>query len=93
MDFQVRQDNNFCRVFKLPKEYPSGYCFAGGNPVEFLLVDWFNPVPDITEDRFIDGAEVDELIEGLQMFIAQKKYWNQKDDFVVICDFGLSFAA
>ena len=42
--YKVDGWNNFCRVFELPNKFPNTYCFGGGVPVGFKMVDWFNPV-------------------------------------------------
>ncbi len=41
MKYKVTEATNFLRVFCLPDEYPSEYCFGGGHPVEIKLIDWF----------------------------------------------------
>ena len=48
MRYKVDGWNNFCRVFELPAEYPEDFCFGGGHPVSIQMVDWFNPVPDVS---------------------------------------------
>ena len=35
--------NNFCRVFEMPLEFSNDYCFNGGHPTNFQMVDWFYP--------------------------------------------------
>lgn len=70
MKYLVTGFNNFCRVFELPKKFSKDYCFGGGIPTEFKMVDWFNPVTGlpqwgISEDKYnellksgeISGAE------------------------------------
>ena len=42
---KINSNNNFCRVFLLPDNYPHDYCFGRGHPVTFIMVDWFNPIP------------------------------------------------
>ena len=49
MKYKVDGWNNFCRIFELPETYPKEYCFGGGHPVSFQMVDWFNPVPGIAQ--------------------------------------------
>ena len=88
--FQITHDQNFCRVFRLPLRYPTGYCFAGGHPCNFQLVDWFNPIPiaDIGRGKFRTWDEYrKELIE----FLRVKVYADWGRQFLVITDFGESF--
>ncbi len=41
--YVVTDMTNFMRIFRLPLQYPKGFCFGGGYSVEMQLVDWFNP--------------------------------------------------
>ena len=41
----INNRNNFVRIFKIPKTFPSGFYFGGGKPVIFEMVDWFEPYP------------------------------------------------
>lgn len=104
MKYKVDGWNNFCRVFELPDEYPEGYCFDGGHPVNFQLVDWFNPVADVRmaavskevwvqEVGEIQEKEVElaELIESLTPFLAGKCYTKEHRQYLVMCDFGATF--
>lgn len=104
MNFEVDGWNNFCRVFELPNRYPEGFCFNGGRPVNFQLVDWFNPVPDIGQpavskevwrekvgDIEIKTISIDELKNSLVPFLKDKAYVNTGRDYLVLCDFGASF--
>lgn len=51
----------FYHVFKLPKDFPSEYCFGGGIPVTITMVDWFGSPEKVSEDKLIQ-------------FILKKKY-------------------
>lgn len=62
MNYQVTGYNNFCRVFQLPNEFPKGYCFSGGLPTTFIMVDWFNPVPELPQWS-IPESKYKELVE------------------------------
>ena len=101
MKYEVDGWNNFCRVFELPESYPSDYCFGGGHPVNFQMVDWFEPVPDIgraavTKEVWRERAgeittkEVDlaELDEYLSPWLKDKPYMKKGRQYLVICDFG-----
>lgn len=68
MIYQVNGFNNFCRVFQLPAKYPEGYCFGGGLPTTFVMVDWFNPVPElpqlgISEKKYQELIQSGELVD------------------------------
>lgn len=104
MLYRVDGWNNFCRVFELPEQYPSGYCFGGGLPVAFQMVDWFNPVtgvdaPACSKDMWrekvgnIQTKEIAdvELRDGLIPFLRGKNYVKPNRKHLVICDFGATF--
>ena len=68
MNYQVNGFNNFCRVFQLPTKYPEGYCFGGGLPTTFVMVDWFNPVTGlpqwgISENNYYKLIKIGELVD------------------------------
>ena len=63
--YKVDSWNNFCRVFKCPKIYSSDFCYTGGIPTTFMMVDWFNPVshkylftPGISKEDWIKRYKV-----------------------------------
>lgn len=81
----MTNEENFCRVFRLPEEYPSGFCFGGGRPVTFLMVDWFQPL----DPQNLDEPWVEVSVK-LRDFILQKRYVEQGASYLVITDFGES---
>jgi len=97
MKYKVTQATNFLRVFRLPDEYPSDYCFGGGHSVEIQLLDWFNAFSqqdfwekdekevDTTEQEYIDH------IDSLKQFIKEKIYFNSNKTYMVLTDYGDSF--
>ncbi len=105
MKYIVDPWNNFCRVFELPEEYPKEYCFNGGHPVNFQLVDWFYPttVPQaaVSKEEWelkvgpIKEQEVginhEELAAELTPFLKEKVYTKPERQYLVICDFGMAF--
>lgn len=92
MKYQIDETNNFCRVFQLPDSFPEKYCFSGGIPCTFKMVDWFNPV-NFEQAPVITGeAAVDKIIESLSKFIKGKTYYNPGFSYILICDFGLTFS-
>ena len=82
--------NNFCRVFELPSEYPRGFCFGGGKPVNFQMVDWFNPIP--TEDLH-SGKDTTwiEYEVKLREFLKDKIYVKSGRKYILITNFNESF--
>ena len=55
----------FFHVFRLPTKFPSEYCFGGGVPVNFQMVDWFGGLEGMARDEIND-------------FIAKKNYASGK---------------
>ncbi len=101
MKYKVDGWNNFCRVFRLPDSYPEEYCFGGGYPVNFQMIDWFNPVsglpsPAVDKETWIkevgqiDIIEIslEELQTNLIPFINNKKYIHSGKRYLVLYDFG-----
>ena len=101
MNYSVDGWSNFCRVFEVPEQYPQGYCFDGGKPVSFLMIDWFNPVPDVhqaavTKDVFrkevgeikTKKVSLDELQEQLIPWLLKKPYVKPDREYLVLFDFG-----
>ena len=43
MKYTIDIWNNFCRVFMLPEKYCNDFCFNGGHPTNFQMIDWFCP--------------------------------------------------
>ena len=102
--FQVHSWNNFCRVFRLPDNYPKGFCFGGGLPTTFTMVDWFYPVPDMSiasismaewDEKFgsheIKEISLIELMKSLVPFLREKNYFDANNTYLVICAFGAAF--
>ncbi len=79
--------DNFCRVFQLPDKFPTNYCFGGGIPVGFLMVDWFNPWPEDWDNQPNDWSEVKP---GLIEFLQQKNYVKSGREYILITEFGES---
>ena len=96
--------NNFCRVFEIPEKFSNQYCFGGGIPTTFKMVDWFNPVsgldsPAVTKEVWrekvgkIESVQIssDELYFKLKDFLLNKKYVQENRFYILITDFGASF--
>ncbi len=103
---KVTNLSNFCRIFELPDTFPTDYCFGGGHPCTFTLVDWFNPVPGevtpLTEDGFdkiswndgrcnLDTEGLEFLRSKLKAALLEKKYIKPGKRYVVITEYGDSF--
>jgi hypothetical protein len=71
MKYQVDGWNNFCRVFELPEHFPKGYCFGGGLPTNFQMVDWFNPIPQMP----LSGKSTGEWLPNPAV---SKEVWKEK---------------
>lgn len=108
MIYSVDGWNNFCWVFEIPKSYPEGFLFGGGGPVSFQMVDWFNPVPGIsqpaiTKERWKEEVgkietrdiSIDDLYESLVPWLREKQYTKSGTDYLVLFNFGaaLQFTA
>jgi len=103
-EFIVDGWNNFCRVFEMPVEYPTGFCFGGGKPVNFQMVDWFEPVsglpqPAVSKKIWEDNVgeietkiiTIAELMEKLIPFLSDKSYVQAGRKYLVITNFDASF--
>lgn len=51
----------FFHVFRMPEAFPNEYCFGGGVPVNFQMVDWFGGPESLTRD-------------DLNSFVRNKRY-------------------
>ena len=100
MKYKVDLWNNFCRVFEVPNKFPEKYCFNGGHPVNFQMVDWFCPTdmgqPAVSKEVWEKEVgpiqtrefDIDELAETIVPFLRQKNYTKPGRRYLVICDFG-----
>lgn len=104
MKYNVDGWNNFCRVFELPARFSSEFCFGGGIPTNFQMIDWLNPVPDIGQPAVskevwrkkvgeikVKEIDHDELRGFLVPWLKMKQYIKQGETYIVICDFGACF--
>ena len=83
----ITHQNNFCRVFELPDEYPKGFLFGGGRPVAFMMVDWFQPIP--VEDIYNNEIKKwEEYVPRLRGFLEGKVYRKPGKQYVLLTDFG-----
>ncbi len=102
--FEVDGWNNFCRVFEVPDQFPSDFCFGGGHPVNFQMVDWFYPVrdmgtPGVSKEIWVKEVgpietktvALNDLVKDLAPFLQQKQYVKAGREYLVICDFGAVF--
>lgn len=96
MKFVVTELNNFGRVFRMPFDYPSDFCFGGGHPIQVQLVDWFNPVPPDEGEYFVkypktlEGEELEKLRDRLREWLKEKVYVkaNVHQKFILVTDYG-----
>ena len=95
MELTISETQNFMRIFQVPVEFPEGYCFQGGKPTTFLLVDWFNP---IEQDKFWSGKTVTLNAEEIEThhkmardFIKGKTYYNPHYKYLALTDYNDAF--
>lgn len=89
MMFTVPELQNICYIFELPERFSSDYCFGGGIPTNFQMVDWFNPVPPPEMHQF-DSWE--DLRTGmLNEFLLAKNYVKPGRQYLAITGFGEVF--
>jgi len=100
MKYTVNLWNNFCRVFELPDKYIENYCFQGGHPTNFQMIDWFCPTdmgqPGVTKEVWkkevgpIKTRELDlkTFSDDIVPFLKDKAYVKQGKKYLLLCDFG-----
>ena len=100
---KINESNNFVRVFRIPYNFPSGFCFSGEIPVIFLMIDWFNPYPmyegSITLPPLTScpNKEIEltlEMREELNLRISnfiKKKGYSGGYDLLAITHYGNAF--
>ena len=105
MKYIVNPWNNFCRVFEIPEEFPTDFCFGGGHPVNFQMVDWFNPTrlsqAGVSKEEWAkkvgpvedQDVEIDhETIKAdLLPFLRKKMYVKPGRKYLLMSDFGMMF--
>lgn len=91
----ITQNSNFMRIFQLPPTLPTDFCFSGGIPCEFVMVDWFNPysTTEVKPNSYVEVTpELEKkLVESLRKFIKGKVYYKPNRKYIAISDFGLAF--
>ena len=93
---EITYATNFLRVFKVPNEFPKGYCFDGGHLVSFEIIDWFNAITPMDFQKVetvIEQSddEYDKWVEVVRDFIKGKKYFNPTFTYMVMTDYGAVF--
>ena len=89
--YTVTQETNFCMVYELPEELVEGFCFNGGVPETFLLVNWFNPTSELNLPADLTLESNFELQNSLREFIQMGGYYKPKRSYVVITAYGDAF--
>lgn len=89
---------NFCRVFRIPKEFPGtskAHRFTREISAIFDIVDWFEPIPypDDGFDVKTEGGDLDleKVRELTRDFLQRKVYFRPGDTLLVITDYGDAF--
>lgn len=62
---KINPKNNFVRIFKVPHDYPNGFCFGGGRDINFIMVDWFSPYPEMEPPVKVPDFEMPKGITPL----------------------------
>ena len=92
MKFTVTADTNFIRIFQMPQEFPSDFCFQGGHDVNFNLVDWFNPIDQMSfwggKEIVLQGEYLEEKRDKIARFIKTKKYFDHNFKYLAMTDYG-----
>jgi hypothetical protein len=97
MKYRVTEATNFIRILLVPSELPEDFCFSGGHPTVFTVVDWFNPfIPcDCWDTKGIEfddtDAEYQKHIEELREFVKGKRYFDPTQTFMALTDYGDAF--
>lgn len=97
MKYKATYANNFIRIFQLPNEFPSDFCFQGGHPVLIILVDWFNPFDpqDFWGDKIKEFDSTEEWylshLKELKDYIKKKTYFNPEYTYMALTDYGDAF--
>lgn len=86
----ITQENNFCRIFEIPEEFPEGFLFSGGKNISFKMVDWFYPIPmDAIHNDSVKPWP--EYVTILRDFLSGKQYLREGCSYLLLTDFGESF--
>ena len=91
---EITEKNNFMRIFRVPNDFPSGFCFGGGHPVNFQIVDWFNPIPqeELWDNSINLGEkETEEFRKDIRDFIKIKNYYSEDFKFLALSNYGDAF--
>lgn len=67
-------DDKYYYVYRLPDKLSNGFCYNGGNDINFLNVDWFC----VDKLYWFDKDKIEE-------FIKSKNYYDRNYKFLVIC--------
>ncbi len=92
MKITVTQENNFIRIFRIPNEFPSDFCFGGDHPVNFQMLDWFNPISQEElwsgKPKELTDKELEEYREAIREFIKVKNYYDPDFKFLALSAYG-----
>ena len=83
----ITADQNFMRILAVKTPFPEGFCFDGGKPVETLMIDWFQPLDQIS-NKFpltIKESAIAEKHQSVADFVKNKDYYKfYKDQGYII---------
>lgn len=79
--FVFDDKDNLIRIFRLPLLISSDFCFGGGIPTTFEMVDWFRP----------SDAMRDWKPDDVREFIRTKVYYRSDRNYLAMCRTGECF--
>ena len=83
----INVDQNFIRILAMKTPFPEGFCFDGGKPVETVMIDWFQPLDQISNKFPLTLKEGDlaEKHQHVADFVKNKDYYKfYKDQGYII---------
>lgn len=94
----ITEDNNFCRVFEVPKDVDriTGFLHGSAVVMPFRQVDWFQPIPPPYMEPVAGRSSYplptneawDAIEDRLKLFILGKDYIRPGYQYIVWTRFG-----
>jgi hypothetical protein len=98
--FRITRDNDFLRVFEIPKRFPLGYCFmsgpkptcfmSGAKPTCFMMYDWFQVWNEVNLPIACEPHHelYMDRVNRINENIMAKPYYDMNKKFLIIADWG-----
>lgn len=90
-EFRITSDNDFIRIFVVPKKFPTGYCFDGPKPVDFPMIDWFQVFSMTSLPIMIGGEQYEEKKKEIIEYVKTKPYYHDIVSYLILTDWGDAF--